>query len=130
MGLRNIAILAWLLLIQAFISIAVYAEGGVKDRSELVGTWVLESTALRQDGDRSEEHSKWEFTSDGRLNTTIFYEYAPTLGGEGAQIKTTDTFDVRDGTLVTGRDTYELLQRQGNEMVLKSKGLFYFLKRQ
>lgn len=107
-----------------------WAEATISDKAQLVGTWTLEATAIRQDGKKTEESSEWEFSGDGKIATTSFYKFGGKLVGEGAQGKTNDTYEVKEGRLVTGRDgAFDVVEMQGGQMVLKNKGLFYFFKK-
>jgi hypothetical protein len=109
-----------------------HAEGpGLADKSMLVGTWVLEGTSIREDGKKAAENSKWEFTADGKMNTTSYYKFGNKLGGEGSEGHTSDTWEVKDGKLVRAQGgTYDVVQMQGSEMILKNAGLFYFFKKE
>ena len=56
--------------IHSFISPDVLAEPVIKDQSEVIGTWLLEATAIRKDGEKTPEQAKWVFSPDGtRLAT-------------------------------------------------------------
>jgi hypothetical protein len=108
-----------------------WAEGLMfKDASELVGTWTLESTALTRESERKTENATWDFQSGGKVVVTSFYSFAPTLTGEGKSATIEDQYQIKDGKLVTTLGgQYELVERQGDQMILKGSDGFYFFKK-
>ena len=119
------------LCIAGSISIAS-AELILKDKSEITGTWKLESVAAGLDKPKIEENRIWEFRQDGVIITSGFNRH----------FKTNDrhewTFNVVNGKIVAddpgrpGRTIdYAVYKMEGNELILKG-GLegFYFFKKQ
>lgn len=109
-----------------------WAEVALKDRSEITGTWKLESVAAGLDKPKIEENRIWEFRPDGVIVTSGFNRH----------FKTNDrhewTFNVVNGNIVAddpGRPgktiDYAVYKMEGNELILKG-GLegFYFFKKQ
>jgi hypothetical protein len=108
------------------------AELVLKDKSEITGTWKLESVAAGLDKPKIEENRIWEFRQDGVIITSGFNRH----------FKTNDrhewTFNVVNGKIVAddpgrpGRTIdYAVYKMEGNELILKG-GLegFYFFKKQ
>jgi len=108
------------------------ADVALKDRSEITGTWKLESVAAGLDKPKIEENRIWEFRPDGVIVTSGFNRH----------FKTNDrhewTFSVVNGKIVAddpGRPgktiDYSVYKMEGNELILKG-GLegFYFFKKQ
>jgi len=108
------------------------AELILKDKSEITGTWKLESVAAGLDKPKIEENRIWEFRQDGVIITSGFNRH----------FKTNDrhewTFNVVNGKIVAddpgrpGRTIdYAVYKMEGNELILKG-GLegFYFFKKQ
>ena len=108
------------------------ADVALKDKSEITGTWKLESVAAGLDKPKIEENRIWEFRSDGVIVTSGFNRH----------FKTNDrhewTFNVVNGKIVAddpGRPgktiDYAVYKMEGNELILKG-GLegFYFFKKQ
>lgn len=51
---------------------ACLAESDLKISADnLVGTWKLQGTAQRIDGERNQENQSWEFRSDGTLKSVV-----------------------------------------------------------
>lgn len=97
----------------------------VNDPAEIAGTWVLAATALRQDGERTEENSEWNFRKDGRLVTTG-YNYAA-----DRVMTVEDSYKIIDGKIVTGLGgKYAVVEKSEKEMILKGPFGFYFFTRQ
>ncbi|MGH8507949.1 MAG: hypothetical protein ACREVH_04430 [Gammaproteobacteria bacterium] len=112
---------------------SVAAQPLIQQRSDIAGFWVIESTALSLTGKRSEEASKWTFGEDGVLSMTSLYKFSESLTGGGREMTITDTYDVTDGKIVTGRSgTFEVIEKKPDAMTLKSSSssLHYFLKKQ
>ncbi len=109
-----------------------WAEVTLKDKSEITGTWKLESVAAGLDKPKIEENRLWEFRADGVIVTSGFNRH----------FKTNDrhewTFNVVNGRIIAddpGRPgktiDYSVYKMEGNELILKG-GLegFYFFKKQ
>jgi hypothetical protein len=127
--MRNVVL--GLLCVAGLISVAG-AEVALKDKSEITGTWKLESVAAGLDKPKVEENRIWEFRLDGVIVTSGFNRH----------FKTNDrhewTFNVVNGKIVAddpGRPgktiDYAVYKMEGNELILKG-GLegFYFFKKQ
>ena len=103
------------------------AQPLIQQRSDIAGNWVIEGTALNLTGNRSPETSKWTFGQDGVLSMTSVYQFSG-----GREMTITDTYDVTDGKIVTGRSgTFEVIEKKPDAMTLKSSSssLHYFLKK-
>jgi hypothetical protein len=112
------------------LTFGVWAEGLMfQDASELIGTWILEGSAITRDGERKEENNTWDFQPDGKLVATIHYPFIHSITGSGTTQE--DTYQIKDGKLVTALGgQYELVERQGDQMILKgSDGFFFFRKK-
>ncbi len=105
-----------------------FAEMAIKDKSEIVGTWLLEATALRRDGEKSPEQGKWVFGEDGVLSTTSFYKFSGRSGQSGTL---TEKYEIREGEIVAERSgRFKLIEKQGQEMILKGPFGYYFFKKE
>lgn len=108
-----------------------HAEYSLKDNSEIVGSWTLESVSSAIDKYRTPENRTWEFKADGALISS----------GYNRVIKVNDrmsfSYKVENGKIILldpGRpnkpQTYEVYDKTDKSMILKggSEG-FYFFKR-
>lgn len=115
----------------ACVSNAALAEIYLKNNSEIVGRWLLESVASSLTTHRTDENRIWEFKPDGILLST----------GYNRVLKVDDTlsfgYKVENGKIImtdpgrpTKPQTYEVYEKTGDAMILKggSEG-FYFLKK-
>jgi hypothetical protein len=117
-----------LVFIHFFIGPGARAEPVIKDQSEVIGTWLLEATAIRKGGEKTPEQAKWVFSPDGTLTTTSFYKFSGQSGQAGTL---TERFEIKDGGLVGERSgTFKLVEKQGNEMILKGPFGYYFFKKE
>lgn len=124
------SVLRWGIFLCFFTSAA--AQPLIQQRSDIAGNWVIEGTALNLTGKRSPETSKWTFGEDGVLSMTSVYAFSETLTGGGREMTITDTYDVTEGKIVTGRSgTFEVIEKTPDAMTLKSlsSSLHYFLKK-
>lgn len=124
---------AWgALLLSGVFSAGAWADVLLKDKSEIVGKWTLESVAAGINKPKIEEKRTWEFRADGVVVTS----------GYNRHLKQDDTREVKyeivDGKIRTddlGRPgksvDYAIHDKTGNTMVLRG-GIegFYFFKRQ
>ena len=125
------SVLRWGIFLCLFTSAT--AQPLIQQRSDIAGNWVIEGTALNLTGKRSPETSKWTFGEDGVLSMTSVYQFSETLTGGGRELTITDTYDVNDGKVVTGRSgTFEVIEKKPDAMILKSSSssLHYFMKKQ
>jgi hypothetical protein len=108
------------------------AEVKLKDNSEIVGKWLLESVAMGINSPRIEEKRMWQFRADGTAVTS----------GYNRHLKQDDSrefkYEVTDGKIKAedpGRPgktvDYVVYDKTGDAMVLKG-GIegFYFFKKQ
>ena len=117
-----------LLFVQAFFVQYGLAQVAIKDKSEVVGTWLLGGTAIRKEGERSQEQGKWVFGDDGVLTRTSFYKFSGQSGQSGTL---TEKYEIKEGEIVTERSgKFKLVEKQGNEMILKGPFGYYFFKKE
>lgn len=108
------------------------AEISLKDKSEIVGSWLLESVSSAIDKYKTPENRTWEFKADGTLVSS----------GYNRVIKVDDrmtfTYRVENGKIVLidpGRpnkpQTYEVYEKTDKNMILKggSEGFYFFKKK-
>ncbi len=125
---RNLIIFSLLVFIHSLIDPGVLAEPIIKDKSDVIGTWLLEATAIRKDGKKTPEQAKWVFSPDGTLTTTSFYKFSGLSGQAGTL---TERFEIKDGELVGERSgRFKLVEKQGDEMILKGPFGYYFFKKE
>ncbi|MGH8654074.1 MAG: hypothetical protein ACREYE_18760 [Gammaproteobacteria bacterium] len=105
--------------------IAFGGEVSISEPAEITGTWLLEATASRRDGKRTEENFEWDFQKGGRL-VTRGYNYVV------ERVMTVeDSYQIIDGKIETGQSgKYAVVEKNEKEMVLKGPFGFYFLTRQ
>jgi|GEM_PF-1013608 len=109
-----------------------YAQGiAIQGPADVAGNWVLESTALTLTGKRAPESSKWVFGADGNLARTSLYKFSESFGGGGREGTIEETFEVKDGKIVTPNgDTFALIDKKPDTMTLKGPFGYYFLKKE
>ncbi len=109
---------------------AALAQPLIQQRGDIAGEWVLEATALTLTGKRNEEGFKWEFRPDGVLAVTSVYKFSETLTGGGREKTIEDSYDIKEGKVVTGRSgTFEVIEKKPDSMTLKGPFGFYFFKK-
>ncbi len=105
--------------------IAFAGELSISDPAEITGTWLLEATASRRDGKRTEENFEWDFQKDGRLVTRGYNYVAERV------MTVEDSYQIVDDKIETGQSgKYTMVEKNEKEMVLKGPFGFYFLIRQ
>ena len=104
----------------------------LKDNSEIVGAWRLESVAPALNKPKIEENRTWEFKADGTVVTSGFNRHF------GKEDRFEWTYKVVNGKIVTddpGRPgktiDYAVYEKTADRMILKG-GIegFYFFKKQ
>ncbi len=103
----------------------------LNDKSEIIGTWVLETVAPSLKKTRIKENRVWEFREDGVIAITGYNRKMGTNSSQEVQ------YEVKDGNILTpqvGRPgkylTYRVYEKSETLMTLKG-GIegFYFFKR-
>jgi hypothetical protein len=119
------------LLAAGVFAVSAFAAVPLKDNSEIVGVWLLESVALGLDKPRITENRTWEFRADGTIVTSGFNRH---FGRDDTQ---TVKYEVADGKIKAenpGRPgktlDYVVHEKSGDTMILQG-GLegFYFFKK-
>jgi hypothetical protein len=112
-----------------FFALSANADVSLKDKSEILGKWNLYAEAIKLDGEKKEITVEWDFKDDGTLQTT-----ATDSVGRTSEFKAALKYSVEDGVLkkqtTPGREKYEscrVVEKDGANMVLKCKYLFFFL---
>ncbi|BBA32372.1 uncharacterized protein sS8_0404 [Methylocaldum marinum] len=104
----------------------------LKDNSEIIGTWRLESVAPALNKPKIDENRTWEFKSDGTVVTSGFNRHF------GKEDRYEWTYKVVDGKIIAddpGRPgktiDYIVYEKTSDQMILKG-GIegFYFFKKQ
>jgi len=115
--------------LQLFVQGQSMADVALKDVSEILGKWKLYAEAAKLDGEKKQLTVEWDFQNDGVLQTT-----ATDSVGRTGEFKTALKYSVVDGVIkrqsTPGRDKYEscsVVEKQGNEMILKCTYLYFFL---
>ncbi|MDD1651370.1 MAG: lipocalin family protein [Methylococcaceae bacterium] len=115
----------------ALISVAS-AEVALKDISEIVGTWKLESVSAAIDKARIPENRIWEFRPDGVIVTSGFNRHFNRNDSFQFTYKVTNGKIITDDPGRAGKTIdYAVYKKEGDELILKG-GLegFYFFKKQ
>ena len=131
MKMKNAGALAALLLTGVF-NTGVWADVQLKDNSEIVGKWLLESVAVGINSPKIDEKRTWEFRADGVAVTS----------GYNRHLKQDDTrefkYVVADGKIKAedpGRPgktvDYVVYEKTPDTMVLKGgiEGFYFFKKK-
>lgn len=108
------------------------AEVALKDGSEIVGTWKLESVAAGLTKPRIEENRTWEIRPDGVIVTSGFNRHFKTEDRHEWHYKIIDGKIAADDPGRPGKTIdYSVYKLEGNELILKG-GIegFYFFKKQ
>jgi hypothetical protein len=129
MKYRGMLNVAFLFLIYAFISVAVYAQPVVTDRSDIVGAWALERTAQKKDGSNSnKEAATWNFHPDG---TVIISGYNRFIKQDTTFEK---TYEIAENSVIKVKDDlgvtkYPVVEKTDDEMILKGPYGYHFFKK-
>jgi hypothetical protein len=117
------------LLTVAFLTCSAHADILLKDNSEILGRWTLNSEAIKLDGERKAVKSEWEFKADGTL-----LSISTDSLGRTKEMTVAVKYSVEDGMIKKqispGREKYEscgIVEKEASNMVLKCANLFFFL---
>ena len=112
-----------------FFALSAHADVVLKDESEILGKWKVTAEAAKLDGEKKAVIVEWEFQTGGVLQTV-----ATDAGGRTNEMHIPIKYMVEDGVIKKqvspGREKFEsckVIERKGNEMILKCPFLFYFL---
>ena len=107
------------------------AEVKLKDNSELLGKWSVYAEAPALNKEKRSLNIEWDFKNDGTLNTI-----SQDVRGRTGTIKIPLKYSVVDGAIkkqsTPGREKYEtctVVEKEGAEMVIKCKYLYFFLRK-
>lgn len=118
--------------VSSMASAAAWADVPLKDGSEIVGSWKLESVAAGLTKPRIEENRTWEIRSDGVIVTSGFNRHFKTEDRHEWNYKIVDGKISADDPGRPGKTIdYSVYKLEGNELILKG-GIegFYFFKKQ
>jgi hypothetical protein len=112
-----------------FFVLSAHADVALKDESEILGKWKVTAEAAKLDGEKKKVIVEWDFQAGGVLQTV-----ATDSGGRTNEMHIPIKYKVEDGVIKKqvspGRDKFEnckVVERKGDEMILKCPFLFYFL---
>jgi hypothetical protein len=112
-----------------FFALSAQADVALKDESDILGKWKVTAEAAKLDGEKKAVIVEWEFQSGGVLQTI-----ATDAGGRTNEMHIPIQYKVEDGVIKKqvspGREKFEnckVVEKKGNEMILKCPFLFYFL---
>jgi hypothetical protein len=110
-------------------ALSARADVVLKDESEILGKWKVTAEAAKLDGEKKAVIVEWEFQSGGVLQTT-----ATDAGGRTNEMHIPVKYSVENGVIKKqvspGREKFEdckVVERKGNDMIIKCPFLFYFL---
>lgn len=109
-----------------------FGEVPLKDNSEIVGTWRLESVAPALNKPKIEENRTWEFKSDGTIVTSGYNRHFKAEDRHEWKYKIVDGKIVADDPGRPGKTIdYMVYEKTPDRMILKG-GIegFYFFKKQ
>jgi hypothetical protein len=128
----KIACAFWILLLSGANNGVAWAEVSLKDNTEILGKWLLESVAPGLEKPKIQENRTWEFRADGVVVTS----------GYNRHFKRDDSqqfnYTVTDGKIKaedTGRPgkylEYAIYEKSGDSMILKGgmEGFYFFKKK-
>jgi len=107
------------------------AEVVIKDNSEILGQWLLESVAPGLEKPKIPENRTWDFRADGTIVTSGFNRH---FGGEDTQQFKYEVVNGKIQAEFPGRPgktlDYKVYEKSGDTMILQG-GLegFYFFKK-
>lgn len=107
------------LLLTLLVSFCASAEVVLNSASDVVGTWKLNSSSPRREGEKRPANATWEFRNDGTLVTTAVD--SRTKGGE---FTVTVKYHIKDGKIISnqpGRSRkiiYTVEEKDEHQMVL------------
>ena len=107
------------------------AEVKLEDNSELLGKWNVYAEAAALNKEKLALNIKWDFKKDGILNTI-----SKDARGRTGTFEIPLKYSVVDGAIkkqsTPGREKYEtckVVKKEGVEMILKCKFLYFFLRK-
>jgi hypothetical protein len=122
----------WILQLSGSFNGFAWAEVALKDNTEILGKWMLESVAPGLEKPKIQENRTWEFRADGVVVTS----------GYNRHFKRDDsqqfTYTVTDGKIRAedaGRPgkylEYAIYEKSGDSMILKGgmEGFYFFKKK-
>lgn len=126
--MKKLLIFGLLWMVYAGAVLPARADGvALKDKSEIVGTWMLEGTAIKRNGERTAETGKWIFGENNILSTESLWKFAAPGGQRGAL---TQKYEIKDGNISTEvNGTYKVLEKDDKNMILKGAFGYYFFKK-
>jgi len=110
-------------------SMIVCAEPVIKSRSEIVGKWLLEWTALKKDrSGGNKEEATWDFRSDGTVVISGYNKFLKhkTTFNKGYEIVEESVIRVKDDRETT---EYKVVEKGSDEMILKGPFGYYFFEK-
>lgn len=105
----------------------------LQDKSEIIGTWVLEAVAPSLKKTRIKENRVWDFRKDNIIAITGYNRKMGTNSSQDVH------YEIKDGNIITpqvGRPgkfmTYRLYEKSDTLMTLKGgiEGFYFFKKKQ
>jgi hypothetical protein len=107
------------------------ADVTLQDNSKILGKWKVTAESMGLDKEKKALNVTWDFQNNGTLMTIG----EDTLG-RTAQMDIPIKYSVENGVIkkqvTPGREKYEdcsVLEMEGSNMILKCKGLFFFMTR-
>jgi hypothetical protein len=112
-----------------FFALSANADVVLKDNSEILGKWKVTAESAKLDGEKKKVIVDWEFQPDGTLMTI-----ATDAGGRTKEMHIPIKYRVEDGVIKKqvspGRDKFDdckVIERKGDDMILKCPFLYFFL---
>lgn len=112
-----------------FFALSANADVVLKDNSEILGKWKVTAESAKLDGEKKKVIVEWEFQPDGVLMTT-----STDSNGRTKEMHIPIKYRVEDGVIKKqvspGREKFDdckVVERTGNDMVIKCPFLYFFL---
>ncbi len=122
-----------LLLFVLLFPLSVFAEYLIKDKSEIVGVWIVEGTAPKLDAAKRPSTQEIEFKADG----TYISSAVDVRTGSSSRFKAVSTYQIEKGMLKVGKpgrpgkfDRFKIYEKEDGHMILQggTEG-YYFLRK-
>lgn len=110
-------------------ALSAHADVVLNSESEILGRWKVTAEAAKLDGEKKKVIVEWDFQAGGVLQTI-----ATDAGGRTNEMHISIQYRVEDGIIKKqvspGREKFEnckVVEKKGDDMILKCPFLFYFL---
>jgi hypothetical protein len=114
------------------VAFSAWADVALKDNTEIVGKWLLESVAAGINKPRIEENRNWEFRADGIAVTSGYNRHLKQNDSREFKYTIVDGKIKADDPGRPGKTVdYAVYEKTGDSMILKGgiEGFYFFKKK-